>query len=242
MAGNNPYKAVLFDLDGTLLRVNMSAFIPRYVDALAEFCADKVKPKKFKKSLQGATRHLIYEAGDGHSTNEDRMIQYLKRELGLSEETLHSALEHFAKDGFDKLKETVRPISLAQKIISDCSATGVPLVLATNPVFPRFMVEGRMRWGGLNPDDFIYVSCFENSYHCKPQSGYFTDLTTLLKVEPQQCLMVGNDMSHDMAAADVGMTTFLVDTWMVDDNLPHGPCHHRGDHSQLQNFLQRSLS
>ncbi len=46
---NNTIKAVLFDLDGTLLRGQMKDFISQYIQSLSAYCADRVKPKNLKK-------------------------------------------------------------------------------------------------------------------------------------------------------------------------------------------------
>lgn len=239
---NYDFQAVLFDLDGTLLRAQMTTFIPRYVHALADYCADKVKPKKFEKALLSSIRKLILEEGDGVATNEERVYATMRRELNLPEELLRDSLDHFATNGLSGLQDLIHPVPLAQKIITDCARKGVPLVLATNPVFPHFMIRARMKWAGLEEASFTHITSYENSYHCKPQPGYFRDLADMLGVEPEKCLMVGNDLNHDLAAVGVGMKAYLVDTWLVERGGPEWPCEYRGDHRALQIFLDRHLA
>ena len=72
-------KAVLFDLDGTLLRANMKKFIPQYIRELSAYCVDLVEPKKFEKTLLQAIRDLIHTEGDGYMTNELSRVNYLVR-------------------------------------------------------------------------------------------------------------------------------------------------------------------
>jgi FMN phosphatase YigB (HAD superfamily) len=100
------------------------------------------------------------------------------------------------------------------------------------------MIQARLRWGQLDDIPFRHLTSFENSRYCKPQSGYFRDIVEQLGLTPERCLMVGNDTTQDLSAAAVGMQTFLVDTWIVERGGAEWPCEHRGDHGDLQRFLQ----
>ena len=237
---NNPLEVVLFDLDGTLLRVEMNAFIPRYVEGLAEHCREHAKPKKFIRSMLEAIRALIREPSSGEQTNEQRLYSHLHQQLALPEVVVREAFMQFADNNLASLQELVRPIPLARKIVESCLQRDLPLVLATNPVFPAFMIEARLRWGGLGDVPFLHLTSFENSRYCKPQSGYFQEILDLLQLDPRRCLMVGNDAVQDMAAASVGIETYLVDTWLAERNGSHWPHDHRGDHSALYRFVQES--
>ena len=83
------FDAIFFDLDGTLLRVQMTEFIPRYIDSLAEYCRDYADPKRFAHTMRNAIRGLISESGDGLQTNEQRFYSWLQRELAIPEHVLH---------------------------------------------------------------------------------------------------------------------------------------------------------
>ena len=236
-AANKP-EIILFDLDGTLLRVQMTEFIPRYVRGLANCCADHVSPGKFVKAMLEAIGELINTFGDGETTNEQRIMSYLHRRLAIPEKFIRECFTKFRLEGLSELETLVKPIPLAKMIVEECLSQKIPLVLATNPVFPEFMIQARLRWGELADFDFAHLTSFENSCYCKPQSGYFTEITSLFGVAPQNCLMVGNDTCHDMSAAAVGMETFLVDTWVVERDGANWPCVNRGDHGALQAFLR----
>lgn len=235
------FEAVLFDLDGTLLRAEMSVFIPRYIEGLAAYCAERVAPARFSRAMLTAIRDLILIEGDGIATNEERLYRALQREIALPAGLLDRCLEQFAENGLDDLRPLIRPVPLAQQIVRECRERDLPLVLATNPVFPRFMVAARLRWAGLAETDFAHLTSYENSHYCKPQPGYFRQVAATLGVSPERCLMVGNDLSHDLAAMAVGMEAFLVDTWLVEREGPTWPCDHRGDHVALQRFLRERL-
>ncbi|HEY5672737.1 MAG TPA: HAD family hydrolase [Malonomonas sp.] len=235
-------RAVLFDLDGTLLRVQMAEFIPRYIHGLAKYCADYTTPKKFEQAMLSAIRSLIRSVGDGEITNEQRLFSILQQQLALPETTLRQALESYRNDGLEELQPLVKSIPLATAIVNDCLRQNIPLVLATNPVFPEFMISARLKWAGLDGLPFDHLTSYENSCYCKPQPGYFKDIARLLGVAPEHCLMVGNDTQHDLAAVAVGMQTYLVDTWVIEREGASWPCEHRGDHLQLQQFLQQRLA
>ncbi len=236
--GKAAIEAVLFDLDGTLLRVQMAEFIPLYIEGLAAHCQDYVAPGKFARVMRGAIRGLIQFSGDGQMTNEQRIYAILQEQLAIPETVLRDSFKSFAASGLTSLQGLVRPIPLARQILAECHTQQLPLVLATNPVFPEFMIQARLQWGALGDIDFQHLTSFENSYYCKPQAGYFQDIAAVLGVAPERCLMVGNDTSHDLAAAAVGMKTFLVDTWIVEREEADWPCEHRGDHGALQRFLR----
>ncbi len=234
-------KAILFDLDGTLLRANMQQFIPQYIRSLAVYCAEKVTSKKFEKVLLAIIRDLIKTAGDGSKTNEERVYARIHQELSISESMMRDCLTQFKQNDLEELREWIQPIPLARQIVKECQKKGIPLVLATNPVFPKFIIQARMQWAGLEEDSFTCLTSYENSCYCKPHTGYFQTIVDRLGVAAENCLMVGNDLNHDLAAEAIGIKTYLVDTWLVDRGDSEWNCDYRGDHGSLQKFLQEEL-
>ncbi len=241
LAKNRAIKAILFDLDGTLIRVQMSKYIPRYIDGLAIYCSDLVKPKKFHQAMLDSIRILIQHGGDGLQTNEQRVFSTLQHQLAIPENQLRQCFDQFRCEGMAEMKDLVQPIPLAREIIEECRQLDVPLVLATNSVFPAFMIEARLQWGALDDSLFCHLTSFENSCYCKPHVGYFREISEHLGIAAEDCLMVGNDTSHDLAAMEIGMQTFLVDTWIVKRDGIAWSCDHQGDHAALQLFLRQRL-
>ena len=168
--------AVLFDLDGTLLRVQMAEFIPRYIHGLANCCADLAAPKKFEKAMLAAIRSLMRFPGDGQLTNEQRLFTVLQQQLSVPESKLQDCFAAYLHSGMDELQALVKPIPLAKSIIEECQQRQIPLVLATNPVFPELMISARLKWGGLDGLQFQHVTSYENSCYCKPQPGYYREI------------------------------------------------------------------
>jgi len=231
-------KGVLFDLDGTLLQVEMGDFIPAYIDGLAGHFADVARRGVFDRLVRGAI-HGLLTRGDGARSNEAMFLATLGRHLGLEAGECGERLRRYCLDGLDELEPLVRPLPLARSILERCFERGVKVAVATNPVFPRAMIEARLRWGGIADFPFDRVTTFENCRFCKPHPGYFRDLLAELGLAPQECLMVGNDTGHDLAAGAAGISTYLVDTWLVDRTEGDFAADFRGGHADLLHFLDR---
>ena len=88
------------------------------------------------------------------------------------------------------------------------------MILATNPVFPEDALV-RLKWTGLDVDDFDYVSHYSNSSFSKPNPKYYLDLCEKFGLEPKDCLMIGNDEKEDIfAASSIGMNCYLVTDYL----------------------------
>jgi FMN phosphatase YigB (HAD superfamily) len=231
-------KAVLFDLDGTLLQVEMNAFIPAYIDKLAVHFADVAERRAFTRVVRAATFALI-QSDDGETTNEELFHAAIERQLGIDGRLFGQRLERFYDDGMADLEGLIRPLPLARNILARCFERGLKVVIATNPVFPRAVVEARLRWGGLADFPFELVTTFENSRYCKPNPRYFHDVLDHLGLVPEEVVMVGNDTEHDLGARDAGIATFLVDTWLVDRLDGAYRADIRGGHMDLFRFVGR---
>ena len=90
------------------------------------------------------------------------------------------------------------------------------VILATNPIFPAVATRARIRWAGLDESDFEFVTSYENSCHCKPNPEYYRDILNRLGIDPEGCLMVGNDAVEDTAAKKLGMDVFLLTDCLIN--------------------------
>ncbi|MEJ2199727.1 MAG: HAD family hydrolase [Desulfuromonadaceae bacterium] len=230
-------RGILFDLDGTLLQVEMRQFIPAYARGLAACFSDITDSTRFTEGLIQATLALL-KRQDGLQNNEQYFLARMMERLRIEPELFRCRLHHYCSDGLLHLSSLVRAHPLARQVLDYCRQLGLRLVLATNPVFPRAVVEARMAWGGLLDFPFELVTSYENCRFCKPYPGYFTDILDHLQLTAEQCLMVGNDTVHDLGARDAGMTTFLVDTWLEDRRDGCFITDYRGDLADLYDFLQ----
>ena len=98
---------------------------------------------------------------------------------------------------------------------------GKKVYLATNPVFPRCATMNRIRWAGLDASDFRVITTYEDCVYCKPNPDYFRMILEQFRLDPEECLMVGNDVEEDLSIRSLGVKTFLVtDTMENKKNLP----------------------
>lgn len=234
------FRAVLFDLDGTLLQVQMQQFIPRYISALHAYCQDLTSHQRLQEAMCAGI-HFLLATENGVQTNQQRLFEFVAAQLDLNPQLLAQRYADFLASDFEFLATGIQSLSLANALVNICVRAKVPVVLATNPVFPRQLIEARCRWAGIDVAAFDLVTSLENSRYCKPQLGYFYALAEELSIDPQDCLMVGNDTSHDLAAGETGMTTWLVDTWLMVRKGPNFTPNFRGNHQQLHDFLHRHL-
>ena len=102
------------------------------------------------------------------------------------------------------------------------------MVLATNPIFPEIATRQRIKWAGLDIEDFELVTTYENSRFSKPNLNYYTDILAKINVDAKDCMMVGNDVSEDMVTTKLGMKVFLLTQDLINknnediNNYPHG--------------------
>ncbi len=205
------YQAILFDLDGTLLPMHEPTFVDCFYHALVEYVApDGASPKQVGEVLQGSLMHVI--GNDGSRTNRQAYIDYYDayyHATGLKI-SIENMEEFYANEFDSKVKASCGCDPEAADLIGYIQSTGTPMVVATNPFFPRVATHARIRWAGLAPDDFTEITTYENYHYCKPNLSYYKELFDRTGLDPRRCLMVGNNVDEDMIASTLGCDTFLI--------------------------------
>lgn len=215
------YKAVLFDLDGTLLPLDLDQFLNDYFRALSAKVAHKVAPDKFIPALLASTQLML--SNDGGDTNENRFMADFFQRLEHSPQDLRPIFDHFYQNEFRALGKDISPAPQAREAVEKVLASGARPVLATNPLFPLEAVKARLEWAGLRDFPFEHVTSYENSSFCKPNPGYYKEILEQLGLEGQDCLMVGNDTKEDLVAAALGLDTFLLEDYLIQRESPYPP-------------------
>ena len=115
------------------------------------------------------------------------------------------------------------------------------MVLATNPLFPAIATHSRIRWAGLNPDDFEHITTYENSSYCKPNPDYYREILSKLNLKPEECVMVGNDTVEDMIAETLGMKVFLLTDCLINKPSADISTWPNGGFPELKAYLKSTL-
>lgn len=207
-------KAILFDLDGTLLPLDEKLFVDIYFTELSKvFSEYNIESNKLVEAIWTATHEII--KNDGKRTNEEAFWEKFKSIINIDLSNVKEVLEKFyANEFFTKLKKCSAENNLAKVAVNLAKKNGRKVVLATNPVFPIDALV-RLKWTGLDIDDFDYVTHYSNSSFSKPNPKYYLDLCKKLDVEPKECLMIGNDERQDIfAASSAGMNCYLVTDYL----------------------------
>ena len=211
-------KTILFDLDGTLLPMDLDIFIKKYFQALTRRFADKMDPEKFIEDLNISTMAMI-KSEDSKRTNQEIFIEDFFERVPLDKEEAMPEINEFYLTEFPKLKDKIN-LNLdnwkVKQLMDAVFASGYDVVIATNPIFPKEAIEERLRWIGLEDYDYKLVTSYEEMHFCKPNPKYFQEICDKIGAEPSECLMVGNDMEEDLPASLLGMKTFIVEDFVID--------------------------
>lgn len=234
-------KAVLFDLDGTLLPMDQEVFVKTYCKLLAVRLATRgYEPKQFVDCLWQGVGAMV--KNDGSMTNEEAFWKVFTDIYGEEAMKDKPFVDEFYRTEFNQVQSSCGFTPSARKIIDEVKAGGKMVVLATNPLFPAAATENRMRWAGLTPEDFHYYTTYDNSSYCKPNLKYYQEILSKIGCEARECIMIGNDVGEDMIAEELGMQVFLltgclINTKEVDiERYPHG------GFEELSEFLKKALS
>ena len=202
-------KAVCFDLDGTLLPMDVDSFCKYYFGMLARKMAPHgYDPKKLIDAIMIGTKAMY--KNDGSRTNEQAFWDEFCRIFGESARKDEHKFAEFYETEFDKAKDACEFDPKAAPALRACKEMGLRVCIATNPLFPAIATYKRLQWAGIDPAEVEFFTAYEDSSYCKPHPGYFRYVTGKLGLAPEECLMVGNDACEDMAASALGMPVFLL--------------------------------
>ncbi len=209
-------QAVLFDLDGTLLKVNAEEFVWEYLKEISAATAAVVEPEYFVRTLLASTK-VMQQKRKQRRINAEVFWEDFSRRLGDDIEELKPLLEDYYATQFNNLSRMTRQDKKAYQAVQKALEMGMRIVLATNPVFPESAILDRMNWAGVGDLPWELVTSYENMHHCKPYPEYYLEIASRIKVEPKKCLMVGNEVENDIIpAAAACMRTFLVADCLTD--------------------------
>lgn len=228
-------QAVLFDLDGTLLDIDLPRFLRVYFGALGPVLAEMtgLSSEQAIAALMDATRSMMTPHPD--RTNRQAFDERFQELTGADLAIDRGSIADFYGRVFPSLGDGIGPMPGAREAVDAALEADLRVAVATNPIFPAQAVRERLRWAGLADVPFDLVTTYEHMHACKPEPEYFLEVAGLLEVAPEDCLMVGDDPALDLAAADVGMTTYFTGA-PIDERADH-----TGDLLRLRSLLASGL-
>ena len=231
---------VLFDLDGTLLPMDQEEFVNTYLGLLAKHLAPYgYEPKHLAAAIWAGTHAMVQN--DGSRTNEEVFWEDFCHIFGTDARKDEPLFEEFYATDFAQARTVCGFAPEAAELVRLLKEKGIRVVLATNPLFPAIATRQRIRWAGLEPEDFELVTTYENSRFCKPNPAYYQDLLEKLGAEPGRCIMVGNDVDEDIRPAEtLGMGAFLLTPCLLNRSGSEVRCP-RGGFAELKEFLLNYL-
>ncbi len=230
-------KAVLFDLDGTLLPMDQERFFREYFKLLATklYPYGYDDPKKLVKVIWGGVNAV--EQSDGSRLNEEVFWEYFNNYFPEKTHDKIGVLREFYLNEFQALQEVCGYNPNADKTVNAIKKKGLRAVVATKPIFPDEANLSRMKWAGLNADDFEYYTSYDKCCFCKPDVRYYKEIAENLGILPEECLMVGNDVSEDMTAEKIGMKVFLITDCLINSENKDISCYKSGGFAELLEYI-----
>ena len=229
-------KCVLFDLDGTLLPMDQDVFVKAYFTGLAKKLAPHgYDPKALIDGIWAGTAAMI--CNDGSCSNEDAFWQAFELKLGRKARQDEALFYEFYCTDFQNVRQVCGFTQKAAETLGGIRKMGLRVALATNPIFPAVATQSRIRWAGLQPEDFEFYTTYENSSYCKPNPAYYQLILDKLGLAPEECIMVGNDASDDTAAGKLGIQVFLLTRDLINKEGRDLSGYPQGDYDDLMKFI-----
>lgn len=214
-------KAVLFDLDGTLLPMNEDQFVKGYFGRLFKYVMpygyeDK---DKFVSAIWYGTKAM--RMNDGKRTCEDVYWDaFISQFEGKDKEEAHRLFTDFYSTDFENAKQfCFDAYENAQEIINKCKEKADLVIVVANPVFPMVAMKKRIRFAGINPDSFDYITSYEESHFAKPNEMFIKEVMDKFNLKSEDVIYFGNSEKEDYAPAKkLGLKFYLTGNVTKDDN------------------------
>ncbi len=229
------YKAVFFDLDGTLLPIDMDRFLKEYFSDIAALAqARGYDPQRFVHAVGVGVRSM---AGSQGGLNCERYWATFMEQMGEGDLAEYQRfMDEYYDKHFGSLGSLVpNPNPHAARAVATLREKGYTLFLTTMPLFPRTAVEKRLEWAGVPASSFERITTYDNSTSTKPHLAYYQENLEVAGLPAEEVLMVGNNTREDLAAMKLGCDGYLVTDWLLD---PDGFDIESVKHGSLAQFAQ----
>lgn len=207
---NKKIKAVLFDLDGTLLPMNEDEFTKGYFSLLCK----KLIPLGYNKdelikTIWTGTKEMA--KNNGIKTNEEVFWKAFANVYGKEKLKDKQVFDEFYLTDFKKAQTFCKENKFAKQLVNAAKDKGLKTILSSNPVFPRNGMVTRLGFVGLNENDFDYITSYENAHFSKPNPKYFQEILDINNLKSDEVILFGNSEVEDIIPArSCGIQGYLV--------------------------------
>lgn len=210
------HKNYLFDLDGTLLPMDLKKFIDLYISSFCKKFASvtELDAKTLSDGLWAGS--MAMGRNDGACLNREVFWRTLNSICNRDMRVFEDMFDEYYRTEFADAKKATSVTPYAQKCIDVLKAQNKKLIVATNPIFPKASTYTRIRWAGLDPNDFEYITVYDNCSFCKPNLNYYEEICSVCGIIPEESIMIGNDVDEDMCASKLGFDTFLITDCLIN--------------------------
>lgn len=205
-------KAVLLDLDNTLLRNDDRVFAEAYLRLVGDYFGQRWGRGDLSRAFLTAIRALAGRR-DLEQTNTRLFLSAMCRETGIPVPEIYAALEDFHREVYPALEQHVRPMPQAAALLDELRRRQYAVAITTNPIYPAEAIRQRLAWAGL-PDDFdnyALVTHADTMRLTKADPAFYIEVVARIGVEPDEAVMVGDSLKNDIQPAQqVGLSTYHV--------------------------------
>ncbi len=226
----------LFDLDGTVLPMDLEEFMKLYFYNIGLHFKDDFDPTLLAKYIMESTHHMV-KIKDGTS-NYDKFMTHFGELINDDMDYYITKFYDFYNMGFRNVKASTYQSKWMRKSIDLLKEKGYDVVLATNPLFPLHANHHRINWAGFEPEEFSYISSFEDNHYTKPHLEYYEEVLNNINRKPEECYMVGNDVVEDLVVGKLGVKTYLITDCMLNPNNVENTANHTGNYQDFYEFVK----
>src|SRR3990172_2640884 len=212
-------RALLVDLDDTLLENDVGRFIAAYFDLLAGDLSAFGPKEEVLRAILGGTKAML-ASNDPQRSLADVFYDSFLGATGAAHADVAPVVSTFYARTYPRLAYLTQPKPGAAELLDAARTKGLDLAVATNPLMVRSSIEFRLAWAGVPVGTFDYalITDVETFHFAKPRLSYYAEALGRLGLLPGEAAMVGNDPTEDLApAAALGLAVFH-----VSDTPQHG--------------------